>query len=273
MSREREQRIVLANDEPKRGFVNVYRVLTAVIALGIAVIGALAIADARQDESLPPEIRFLATDLSNLPVSISDVVSCSCWHGPRNQAQRKYKFHIVNNSNVMLRIGGDETSQIRLIVAYPTEQSPPLTFPKAGSGDETAQFVSPRRTDAIGHLKKQVMPSRILGQNNLLGVPASYTVWALPPTPNKLAEQVSRDGDEVNGSYPTVVDKTNLLPGEGYKDLRLGHGNSTFYIPIKKELADVFIDSPFQVVQSDAEFEDEVIFVGVAAFEHEEGGW
>jgi hypothetical protein len=101
-----------------------------------------------------------------------------------------------------------------------------------------------------------------------LAVPASYSVWALPPTPNKLAEPQD-DGasgaDAVNVSYPTVVDKTRLLPGERYESSKLGHGTWTFYIPLDPQFHKSLANSPFDLVLPPDELESHVIIIGIAA--------
>ena len=254
---------------PKSRFPDVYRLLATLIVCGAAVTAALDLAERRQPE-LPLVFRISESKLSRLPIAISSVVSCSCWSGPRNQAQRKYKFYIVNDSDEVVNIGGDTSSQIRLIVAYPTTKPPHLTFPKAGPRDVMVRAASPPDQDVQKATEfRTVRPSQIRGASKLLNVPRGYSVWALPPNPNKVLEQIGEsDGRAFTGSYPTVVDKTKLLPGEGYRGNRFGHGTWTFNIPLPTELAQQFAGD-IHVVRADADYEEYVIFVGIAVFERQ----
>lgn len=237
------------------------------VAIVVAVIALVLVDDGIGSNAagLPVQFRISQLALSDLPVEISNVESCSCWDGPRSQAQRKFKFHIINRSNRLLNIGGGQESSIRLIVAYPGSKQPALTFPQADGGDSMGQLGSPADTltEIATHVTAQ-KASRIFGANATFAVPSSYSIWALPPTPNRLAERVGV-GDR-SFTYPTVVDKTTLLPGEGYQGDRLGHGVWTFYVPLNPKFAELF-KGDVQLVLTPDQYENEVIFVGIAALE------
>jgi hypothetical protein len=248
---------------PHPVFLRLSGLIVAVIALTIAV----NLLDRQSDPVLPIEFRLLEPDLSNMSVHIDRISSCSCWHGPRDQAQRKYKFRVVNDTSRVINISGGEQSAIRLIVAYPSNREPLLTMPSVSDYHEWRQFESPSDlTIPITERIARVHPSRIRASNDFFGVPQSYSVWALPPAPNKVAEMIA--GRE--GSYPTVVDQTHLLPGEEYQGNRLGHGTWTFYIPIPHRFSRLFAGE-FEPILSREEYERHVIFVGVAALAPEAG--
>jgi len=147
-------------------------------------------------------------------------------------------------------------------VAYPPSIVPILTLPKPEASDFFSQLETPahKETEIASHIVT-VTPSRIYGVNRLLAVPNNYKVWALPPTPNEVAEEVA----EHDATFPTEVAKDWLLPGEAYDDNRVGYGDWTFYIPVKRKFQEV-MEAPIQAVMTPADYEDEVIFVGIAAF-------
>jgi hypothetical protein len=255
----------------------IFRLLTALIVVAIAGTLALGIVDRRADPVLSIEFPLFQPRLSHLPIHIDRIRSCSCWHGPRDQAQRKYKFRIVNNTSRVINIDGGPHSVIRLIVAYPTYRQPRITMP-AHSSDETREPLGSPPDIEIPITRKitTVKPSKIPGSNKFFGVPKGYSVWALPATPNKLAETIGSRGDysyvgeksylvqEV--SYPTVVDKTHLLPGEEYEGHRRGHGTWTFYISLPHHVAQKLEGNGETEPFFSREFYERfVIFVGVAA--------
>ena len=261
----------LARRHPQRTF----RLLTGLVLVAIAATAIARVVDQPDDPVLPVEFRLIHPKLSGLPVQIDRIRSCSCWHGPRNQVQRKYKFRVINRTNRQLNIEGGERSVIRLIVAYPHRGQPRITMP-AHSGEEFRRRLrTPNDVDiSVTQEIETVKPTFLPSYNDFFGVPKGYTVWALPALPNKLAEvydtrYVVKDGiGGITGeaSYPTVVDKTHLLPDEEYEGKRLGHGDWTFYIPIPHRIAQQLKgNGRFAPIFSRGFYESFVIFVGVAA--------
>jgi hypothetical protein len=255
--------------------------LTGVLVLGVTTVTSKPV--------LPIEFRLEEPELSNLPVEFSNIRSCSCWHGPRDEAQRKYKFRVVNHSHEVINIGGGVNSQIRLIVAYPKWRKPMITMPASGPIIAETQLGSPR--DELTPITERIVavkPNLIDGANQFFGVPSDYRVWGLPATPNKVAEifepgQMTATSSAYSmyrsksgtASYPTEVEQTELLPGEEYASRRLGHGTWSFYIPIPHHFAERFesdTEQEFEPILRRQEFEKYVIFVGVAAMEVFPGG-
>jgi hypothetical protein len=268
----------LARRHPQRTF----RLLTALILTAIAGTVVVRVIDRPSDPVLPVQLRLIHPKLSGLPVQIDRVRSCSCWHGPRDQAQRKYKFRVVNRTDHELNIGGGEHSAIRLIVAYPHRHPPQITMP-ARSGDSLLRRLpTPNDVDIlVRHKSEDVKPTRLPSSDNFFGVPKGYSVWALPALPNKLAEiydtrYVAKGGVpgiEGETSYPTVVDKTHLLPDEEYEGKSRGHGAWTFYIPIPHRIAQQLKGGGgLEPIFSRDFYERFVIFVGVAALAPGPGG-
>lgn len=245
--------------------------LTGVLVLGVVT--------ASSKPALPIEFRLVEPGLSNLPVEFSEIRSCSCWDGPRDEAQRKYKFRVVNHSNKVIDIDGGVDSAIRLIVAYPDGWRPHLTVPAAIHAMPLRELGSPPDEEIpITHKVVTVQPNRIRGAKQFFGVPDNYAVWALPPTPNKIAEIIEPikhwvgEGYFESGvaSYPTVVDHIHLLPGEGYEGDRLGHGTWSFYIPLPHRFAQRLKKvgkKEWEPILARQTYERHVIFVGVAAME------
>lgn len=250
--------------------------LTGVVVLGVVT--------ANSRPSLPIEFRLIDPHLSNLPVEFSDIRSCSCWDGPRDEAERKYKFRVANHSDKLIDIGGGVDSEIRLVVAYPEDFRPHLTLPAAVRHMPLRELGSPPDEEIpITHKVVSVQPNRIRGANDFFGVPDGYAVWALPPAPNKLAEIIEPirqwvgEGYYASGmaSYPTVIDQTHLLPGEGYEGDGRGHGTWSFYIPLPHRFAQRLRKigkQEWEPILSRQNYERYVIFVGVAAFEPGPGG-
>ncbi len=247
--------------------------LTGVLVLGVVVASSKPI--------LPIEFRLIEPELSDLPVEFSNIRSCSCWHGPRDEAQRKYKFRIVNNTQKVIDIGGGGHSVIRLIVAYPKQRKPTITMPASGPITAEAQLGSPH--DELTPITENIIdvkPNLIRGANDFFGVPKDYAVWGIPASPNKVAEifepgEVSFESGVLTresgiATYPTEVDHTELLPGEEYTSHRLGHGTWSFYIPIPHHFAERFDSGPekeWEPILPRQAYERYVIFVGVAAME------
>lgn len=155
-------------------------------------------------------------------------------------------------------------------------------MPVPSNNDVSRKMNSPRDLAVpIATKIERVKPSAIPGSERFFGVPASYSVWAIPATPNKLAEIVkpkvvyTANGPYESGeaSYPTVVDKTELLPGEEYEGHTLGHGTWVFYVPLTHHFAQaVKGNGRFEFLFPRTFFEKQVIFVGVAALAPAPGG-
>lgn len=239
------------------GFFSLLIVLTGGGLLVASLIGE------SEDPLLPIELRLIEPELSNRPIRIDHIRSCSCWHGPRDNAQRKYKFRIVNETDRVIDIDGGPHSVIRLLVAYPKSWKPHLSLPDPSANSTFQAIDNPGEvTVTMSDEIMSVPVSWIGGDNGFFGVPANYTVWALPASPNKVAEWM---GDK-EASYPTVVDKPTLLPGEEYRGDRLGHGTWTFYVPLPHRFAESLeFDGPWEPLIDHKIYERHVIFVGVAA--------
>lgn len=256
--------------------------LSLFIALMLVGVFLFGIVSSTSKRPLPIEFRLINPRLSNLPVEFSDIQSCSCWHGPRDEAQRKYKFRVVNHTEHVLDIGGGVDSVIRLIVAYPKQRHPVLTMPAPGPIIMESVLGSPpdEYTPITNHIV-EVKPNLIRDENEFFGVPKDYRVWALPASPNKVAEQFHESVVAVTAatvepgfetaSYPTEVDHTELLPEEEYVGHTLGHGTWSFYIPIPRSFAEKFENAAgeeeWEPVLQRQVYERYVIFVGIAAME------
>jgi hypothetical protein len=281
-----ESRIPISIDSIDHHRRWLFPILSVLIAGLLTSVFLLGVVSATSKPPLPVEFRLIRPKLSGLPVEFSDIRSCSCWHGPRDEAQRKYKFRVVNRTDKVLNIGGGVGSVIRLIVAYPRQRHPVVTMPASGPIIAEAVLGSPPHefTPITDHIV-QVKPDLIRGANDFFGVPSNYRVWALPASPNKVAE-VFRTGQSgtapleivemlENGSghpsYPTEVGHTELLPGEEYAGHTRGHGTWSFYIPIPRSFAEAFEHAPgeleWEPVFNRQTYERYVIFVGVAAME------
>jgi hypothetical protein len=227
---------------------------------------------------LPIEFRLVDPKLEKLPIRIDRVRSCSCWHGPRDNAQRKYKFRVVNESSRAIGIDGGPHSVIRLLVAYPKDWKPHVELPDPSDSRKLAAIDNPGEVHIeISHEIRSARISRISGENAFFGVPPDFAIWALPAAPNKVAE-FTHDAPTSSGgvaiSYPTVVDQPELLPGAEYKGDRLGHGTWTFYVPLPHRFArSLEFRGPMEPLIDHRYYEPHVIFVGVAALRVDpEGG-
>jgi hypothetical protein len=260
-----------ANRHPRQTF----GLLTVMILIAMSGVFGLGLVDKHSDPVLPIEFRLVQPSLSHRPVRIDHIRSCSCWHGPRDQAQRKYKFRVVNGTNHLINIGGGVHSVIRLIVAYPDGRRPVITMPASMDNEVSRTLKSPPDIAVPITTKiEKVEPSAIPNSETFFGVPADYSVWAIPATPNKLAEIIkpkfvlTKNGTYEGGeaSYSTVVDKTELLPGEEYEGHALGHGAWIFYVPLTHRFAQqVKGNGKLEFIFPRTFFEKQVIFVGVAA--------
>ncbi|MGN6215337.1 MAG: hypothetical protein ACTHN7_00040 [Solirubrobacterales bacterium] len=237
--------------------------LSLLIVLAGIGLGVAALVGESEEGVLPIEFRIVNPALSNRPVRIDHIRSCSCWHGPRDNAQRKYKFRVVNETDHIIDIDGGEHSVIRLLVAYPKGWKPRLVMPDPADHSRLQRMKSPPDVAIpISDKLKRFQVSRIYDDNAFFGVPSNYTLWALPAAPNKIAEKINRR--EV--SYPTVVDKSELLPGEEYEGDRLGHGTWTFYVPLPHRFAQSLeFHGPAEMVLTHEYTDRHVMFVGVAA--------
>lgn len=244
-----------------------YRVFASAIVLGI--VGILVWGIAKPDAPrLPLQFRLHEPSLSGLPVQIDRVESCSCWHGPRGQAQRKFRFRVINRTDNRLDIGGGARSVLRLLVAYPEDVTPRLTLPARSSQDDWVRAASPPDTEIrLASEVREVAPSRIVGSQTLFAVPRDFRVWAIPAVEDKVAEALDYYPDgTINLSFTTVVDKPGLLPNEAYYDTDLGHGTWTFYFPVPTRISAMFAGEMHPVVQSQ-HFAKDLIIVGIAAFD------
>lgn len=235
----------------------------AIVAASIIFV-LMALGDeAPVSRELPVEFRTPTQRLSGLEVGVSNLRSCSCWDGPRDQAERKFKFKLVNHGSRYLNVGGGPKSAVRLIVAYPRPERPLLTVPVRSKGDVSLLLGSPDdRETRIAQKHVALRASRWADSNQLLSVPANYTVWAIPPNANGLAEPKT-DG---LFTYPTEVDKPRLLPHSSYSDTRLGHGTWTFYIPLDPPFWRKFSGEMGDQILPREEYEPHVIIVGIAVF-------
>ncbi len=142
---------------------------------------------------LPAQFRITVASLSDLPVVVTDVRSCGCMSGPRKQAQRKFKFEVTNGSNETVVLDGGERSSIRLLVAYASEALPQkFTPPDPASGVDQVITGSPEgKALNLAEGFREEVPSQLTNSNRLFVVPDSWSLWALPPNPNKTVEILS----------------------------------------------------------------------------------
>jgi hypothetical protein len=242
------------------------------LLIALAVVGLLAANLIGEDDEpvLPVELRLIEPELSNRPVRIDHIESCSCWHGPRDNAQRKYKFRVVNETDRVIDIDGGPHSVIRLLVAYPENWKPHLRLPDPS--DDSMQRYVDNPGEVTVEMSDELMNAPISrigrGGNGFLGVPPDYVVWALPALPNKVEEWIGPE----QASYPTVVDQSELLPDEEYSGDELGHGTWTFYVPLPHRFAESLEYEGPEPIMNNEVYERHVIFVGIAALAVEPGG-
>jgi hypothetical protein len=225
-----------------------------------------------EEPMLPIEMRLIEPELSGGPVRIDHIRSCSCWHGPRDNAQRKYKFRVVNETDRVINIDGGPHSVIRLLVAYPENWKPHLTLPDSSDPTTIQAHESPgelmiEMSDELVN----VPVNRVSKDTRFFGVPPDYVIWALQASPNKVGEWINIAAGEA--SYPTVVDKPELLPDEEYEGDRIGHGTWTFYVPLPHRFAESLeAHGGLEKLRDRKFYEPHVIFVGVAALTVVPGG-
>jgi hypothetical protein len=242
-----------------------YRRSSLWLAVLIVAFAILRLTERAPAFTLPTEFRIPQKSLSGLPVSISELTSCTCWTGPRFQAQRKYKFRIVNRSDAPIPIGGGRGSSVRLLVAYKDNDEKVITPPKPDGDSTRYSLASPRDALVRGTEAHETMPlGKVVESNRLFGVPENFSIWVIPPNPNKLFE---RGGDR-RGGYPTFIETEVLAPDTAYGvDRRNGHGVWSFYIPLPNAFQGMFPPgAPFEMVLDRADIESEIIVIGIAAF-------
>lgn len=232
--------------------------LIAINVICLSVYSALPAAESR-GAVLPLEFRIGKQQLSNFPVEITHLQTCGCWVGPRVQAEKKFKLTIGNHSRFTLNIGGGERSAIRLIVGYPGWFTPKLTVPDENAFRNEDSVADPSDANvwnvaALRNVKASLIPNG----SDLFPLPPSYRVWAVPPNPNKIVENL---GKKV--TFPTFVDQETLRPGQTYGSAKLGHGDWVFYLPLEKDFARA---GDFEVILPRSETEKYVIVLGVAVF-------
>ncbi|TDB76142.1 hypothetical protein [Micromonospora sp. KC723] len=215
--------------------LGVVDLLTALAAL-VLLVGVVIVPDGADSKPLPLQFRVDRTALSDLPIVVSDLRSCGCWSGPRDQAVKKFKFALENRGDRRITIGGGEGSSIRLLVAYPEGFKPSVTIPDESTIDNKYVSVKNPPDTTVWHARgfRAATSSRMENGRDLFAVPAGFEVWALPPVPNYVVEQ--QDTDLM--TFATIVDKDELLPGEKFSDLRLGHGAWVFFMPLQRRFID-----------------------------------
>ncbi|PSK64578.1 hypothetical protein B0E53_03468 [Micromonospora sp. MH33] len=222
------------------GRLGVYDLLAGLVALALLV-GVIVVPDGADSKPLPLQFRVDRTALSDLPIVVSDLRSCGCWTGPRDQAVKKFKFALENRGDSRITIGGGEGSSVRLLVAYPEGFQPSVTFPDESSVDNKYVSVLNPPDTTVWHARKSrsAASSHIENGRELFAVPAGFEVWALPPVPNYVVERQTAE----LMTFATIVDRTDLLPGEKFADARLGHGAWVFFMPLQR----TFIDENLRV--------------------------
>ncbi|MEV8438265.1 hypothetical protein AB0425_12875 [Actinosynnema sp. NPDC051121] len=209
--------------------------ITALAALALLV-GIVVVPDGTGPKRLPLQFRVDRTALSDLPVVVSDLRSCGCWSGPRDQAVKKFKFTLENRGDRRIAIGGGEQSSVRLLVAYPEGFRPSVTFPDESTVDDKyVSVLNPSDTTVwqAGEFRSAAS-SHLENGRDLFAVPAGFEVWALPPVPNYVVEQQTAE----TMTFATIVDQDELLPGEEFSDSRLGHGAWVFFMPLQRKFID-----------------------------------
>lgn len=97
--------------ERSRAASVVFGTAAVLLLAGIAALTTVRVTEDGSPARLPLVMRIPQAELSDLPVAIDRVYSCSCFDGPRGQIQRKYKFKVVNGYDDLIDIGGGERSQ------------------------------------------------------------------------------------------------------------------------------------------------------------------
>lgn len=217
--------------------------------------------EAVKQEPLPLTFRMDRTDLSGLPVGISDVRSCGCWTGTRSQAQKKFKFTIANNSERTLNIADSTDSAVRLLVAYPDGFVPRVTIADVRPEDDPGDVQNPPdRSVWLASGWRAAPASKLEQAEPRFAVPADFDVWAIPATPNYTVENAPN-----GATHATVVDQATLYPGESYGSTDLGHGTWVFNVPLPPDFASLFHSGgEFEIVPSEKEIAEHVRVLGVA---------
>ncbi|MGW5742079.1 hypothetical protein [Amycolatopsis sp. NPDC003861] len=149
---------------------------------------------------------------------------------------KKFKFTLENRGDTKVDIGGGETSSIRLLVAYPKNFKPLVTIPDESSIN--SKYVSVANPPDVtvwladNHRKAEI--SEVENGQELFAIPDDFRLWAIPAVPNYVVEQESKD----SMTFATVVDRTEILPGEKFADARRGHGSWVFFMPLQRKFID-----------------------------------
>ena len=216
--------------------------------------------------ALPRVLRITQTQLGNLPVRFDATVSCGCWHGPREQAQKKFKFKITNNYSKAISLDGGPNSDLRLLVAYPKDFTPVVKMPDPNRARGVTTTSSPPNVEVdVTDDVRSVHPTEIVTDGDSFGVPTDFRLWAIPPNPNLIVEPV-RSGDDSAMTFPTYVTKHRLEPGETYFSRELATGAWVFYVPLPSAIS-IFFSIPVSLPMQRGEMEEHVIVVGVAVFD------
>ena len=186
---------------------------------------------------------------ANLPVRIDRIEGCSCWTGPDGYIQQKYKFHIEVDSNYRqpIRIDGGVDSNLRILVAYPSEYEPVQMITDHSKIEHRGmQLASPEGKTV--DVTSSVIDSeawRIPELSETMGVPDNWSVWALAANPHGVAQRIYRDPDlpacSFIHSFPSYVEKSILNAGETYYSWEKGVGVWSFNIPMPE---DILLQSP-----------------------------
>jgi hypothetical protein len=189
---------------------------------------ACALIPAQSEGAEPLQFRRSESPLSKLPVVISDVRSCVCWSGPRDQAQKLFKMEILNQSEEVVSLTSGEKSEVRLLVGYREDFLPHVTVPDENA--DTTTIPNGSNDFYINQVERFADAEAIPVNEDVhyFSLPPGYKVWAVPPTPNFTAEKYGTD----KVSHATIVEQDNLVPGEQFKDARKSHGIWVFNIPL-----------------------------------------
>lgn len=221
------------------------------VTMTIVLVAVYALALPRLIEgstpTLPPiehDVVFSTTYSAGDEVTISDVQSCGCWHGPRGMAQKKFKFRIENNSRYDINLSRGPKSNIRLLVALPTESDPTITIPvpDAYSAMGNYQAAMPEGVPLrYTETNEEYTPPKLRGANDLFGLEDDWSVYMYPPNENKLIEDAYGIGPSDAGTFPTYVAQDEVKAGHSYYDQDYGEGAFVFYVPITTELFNLVI--------------------------------
>lgn len=240
-------------------------------AVALVALSGWSIVNASTPHYSPKNSRIISGSLSIDPehgAALDDVQICSCWQGPANQAQKKVRFRITNNTDErVFRLTGGKEGSIFLLVGYDAEFQPVVTAPpKHQQNDLEGTAGTPANRTVYTSLLESVSerPDEITNADLLedLSPPSGWRVWAIPANHNMMMESLG----ERLGTYPTFVewDDEDLHPGESYEGDELGIGVWTFYVPYPPGL-DGMGDYPIPAEWASTSFtDDHYIIFGVA---------